>query len=288
MLSVDQLIQVPGFESLEANRLVQFVPILRRILVECLETEREVSIKSHDFDLVSSSDVKIGQMWRDALPTLFPEATFVCEEMPETHSLLCPRGKFAISDPIDGTFNFLKGGKQYGSMISVWETGTPIETIIFQPGAFRTLYMISNRIYIWEHIPNTVRQIFPRDWKKTQGERGVIISHRDYLDNPYLTDLISVQRAWDPQSMVELGFTIALDDSRAFHFQSVGKVWDWAPYVHLLINLGFTVVNSVTFQPWNLFDTSLGAISFLEGDDSFLQQLQQACQIQDLMDPTRF
>lgn len=274
---MDLTIPTPQDDSLCYERLIQYLPALQEILHLCRQTEIKASQKTEKpWDLVTNCDKEGGKIWQKHFSQLFPGVDFICEEMPETHELLSTAQKFGLCDPIDGTWRFVHQAPDWGSMLSVWENDKPVETLIFQPRTLRVLLAMRDKLFYWDIWSNSISQLHKKS--KDKSNPSALVSLRDYREIPWLSSIVPISGTWDAQSMVELAFTMALEPSKLYHAQSVGKPWDWGPLVHVFQCLGLRTLSLEDLGPWSIRQ-KLGAISYPIGDEEFFQNLQNAFNI---------
>ena len=97
----------------------------------------QVTTKSGPDDLVTEADHAAEAMIARGLQQMFPHALIVGEEAAAADPAL--RGKLAeaelafILDPVDGTWNFVKGLAMFGVIVSVTRFGTPVFGLLYDP-----------------------------------------------------------------------------------------------------------------------------------------------------------
>ena len=97
----------------------------------------QVTTKSGPEDLVTEADHAAEAMIARGLQQMFPHALIVGEEAAAADPAL--RGKLAeaelafILDPVDGTWNFVKGLAMFGVIVSVTRFGTPVFGLLYDP-----------------------------------------------------------------------------------------------------------------------------------------------------------
>jgi myo-inositol-1(or 4)-monophosphatase len=87
-------------------------------------------------DLVTVADREVEAMIIERLQTAFPEDGILGEEggaIPGTS------GRLWVIDPIDGTFNFVRGGSQWAVSIGLWDGKKPVAGIVYAPAMGLTL-----------------------------------------------------------------------------------------------------------------------------------------------------
>lgn len=87
-------------------------------------------------DLVTVADREVEAMIIARLRTAFPEDGILGEEggmVPGTS------GRIWVIDPIDGTFNFVRGGPQWAISIGLWDGAKPVAGIVHAPAMKLTL-----------------------------------------------------------------------------------------------------------------------------------------------------
>jgi myo-inositol-1(or 4)-monophosphatase len=87
-------------------------------------------------DLVTVADREVEAMIITRLRTAFPQDGILGEEggtIPGTS------GRIWVIDPIDGTFNFVRGGSQWAVSIGLWDGTKPVAGIVHAPAMGLTL-----------------------------------------------------------------------------------------------------------------------------------------------------
>lgn len=87
-------------------------------------------------DLVTAADREVEAMIIARLQSAFPEDGILGEEggaIPGTS------GRIWVIDPIDGTFNFVRGGSQWAVSIGLWDGRKPVAGIVYAPAMGVTL-----------------------------------------------------------------------------------------------------------------------------------------------------
>jgi myo-inositol-1(or 4)-monophosphatase len=88
-----------------------------------------VERKGH-LDLVTKADRDVEQFLIDALHASFPDDGIFGEE---GGNVLGTSGRVWVIDPVDGTFNFVRGGQNWAISIGLFENGRPSFGVIFAP-----------------------------------------------------------------------------------------------------------------------------------------------------------
>lgn len=102
--------------------------------------EHEISSKTSPRDLVTQADIDVEHHLERVLPDLWPGSFVIGEEGISTglHSLDLlsnSEGRLWIVDPVDGTFNFVKGGRHFGMMVACVDHGELVMSWIYDvPG----------------------------------------------------------------------------------------------------------------------------------------------------------
>ncbi|MBM3604169.1 MAG: inositol monophosphatase [Alphaproteobacteria bacterium] len=87
-------------------------------------------------DLVTIADREVEALITARLRAAFPEDGILGEEEGLTPGT---SGRIWVVDPIDGTFNFVRGGRQWAVSIGLWQDGEPVLGIIHAPALNLTL-----------------------------------------------------------------------------------------------------------------------------------------------------
>jgi myo-inositol-1(or 4)-monophosphatase len=88
-----------------------------------------VESKGH-LDLVTAADQDVERFLTKGLATAFPEDGIFGEEGAAHQGT---SGRTWVIDPIDGTFNFVRGGDQWAISIGLYEAGQPVFGVIYAP-----------------------------------------------------------------------------------------------------------------------------------------------------------
>ena len=95
----------------------------------------EVAAKGH-LDFVTTADRAVEQLIENRLRDTFPNDGIHGEEGTAVPSRT---GRVWVVDPIDGTFNFVRGGDQWAISIGLYEVGSPRLGVIHAPARAWTL-----------------------------------------------------------------------------------------------------------------------------------------------------
>lgn len=97
----------------------------------------EISMKSSNFDLVTSADHASENRLTRGLRSLFPEAHILGEESiaadPSLRKNISHHELCFIIDPIDGTWNFSNGIGFFGVILSATHYGRPLMGVLYDP-----------------------------------------------------------------------------------------------------------------------------------------------------------
>ncbi|MCG6111268.1 MAG: inositol monophosphatase [Paracoccus sp.] len=87
-------------------------------------------------DLVTIADRAVEALITARLRAAFPQDGILGEEDGLTPGT---SGRVWVVDPIDGTFNFVRGGRQWAVSIGLWQDGVPVLGVIHAPALDLTL-----------------------------------------------------------------------------------------------------------------------------------------------------
>lgn len=87
-------------------------------------------------DLVTVADRAVEALIVSRLQATFPEDGILGEE---GGGITGRSGRVWVIDPIDGTFNFVRGGREWSISIGLWDQGRPVFGIVHAPVAGMTL-----------------------------------------------------------------------------------------------------------------------------------------------------
>jgi fructose-1,6-bisphosphatase/inositol monophosphatase family enzyme len=111
----------------------EIMPRFRRL------SAADISTKSHPEDLVTAADLAAEAMITRALSIAFPTALIVGEEAaakkPDLVAQIADAPVAFIIDPVDGTWNFVKGLAVFGVILAVTQFGRPTFGLIYDPVA---------------------------------------------------------------------------------------------------------------------------------------------------------
>jgi myo-inositol-1(or 4)-monophosphatase len=82
--------------------------------------------------IVSEADLAVDSLLKDRLRTARPDYGWLSEETADGPERLGLRRVFVV-DPIDGTRNFLEGGREWTVSLAVVEDGRPVSAVLFAP-----------------------------------------------------------------------------------------------------------------------------------------------------------
>lgn len=111
---VEEIAQSAGELALEHFRSLASIP---------------VEIKGH-LDLVTKADREVEEFLIERLQKAFPDDGIYGEEGGEVTGI---SGRVWVIDPIDGTFNFVRGGHDWAISIGLYENGLPTFGVIYAP-----------------------------------------------------------------------------------------------------------------------------------------------------------
>jgi myo-inositol-1(or 4)-monophosphatase len=94
-----------------------------------------VEAKGH-LDLVTAADQEVERLVTHSLLQAFPDDGVFGEEGASRPS---KSGRTWVIDPIDGTFNFVRGGDQWAVSIGLYEKGRPVFGVVHVPVRAQTL-----------------------------------------------------------------------------------------------------------------------------------------------------
>ncbi|KPB13102.1 inositol monophosphatase family protein [Pseudomonas syringae] len=89
----------------------------------------QVESKGH-LDLVTAADKEVEALLTASLLEAFPADSIYGEEGGEIRGTT---GRTWVIDPIDGTFNFVRGGQNWGISIGLFENNQPVFGVIYAP-----------------------------------------------------------------------------------------------------------------------------------------------------------
>lgn len=100
--------------------IISWLQEIREIIFNTSEDSIVISTKTHKNDFVTTVDVELEKYLKKQIKRNFPSDSFFGEEGDEVNSL---KGRVWIVDPIDGTTNFIKLGRDYTISIALYENG---------------------------------------------------------------------------------------------------------------------------------------------------------------------
>ena len=91
------------------------------------------SWKKDDNSPVSEADIAVNELVADKLRSARPGYGWISEEDQESHNRQYPDGPCFVIDPIDGTLDFLNGGKIWTISLAIVEDGQPVCGVVICP-----------------------------------------------------------------------------------------------------------------------------------------------------------
>ena len=152
--------------------------------------DHDVAIKQ-DNSPVTEADLAVDNLLFPVLCELYPDIPIVTEERAATHGATPQSGRFFLVDPIDGTKEFIKKGRDFTVNIALIERGVPTFGIVYAP-ALKRMFVAKT--------PDCAVQMDVRDGKYIGAEAAISVrdapdsgvvavaskSHRDEQTNAFL------------------------------------------------------------------------------------------------------
>ncbi len=101
------------------------------IVLSARDIQRVTSLKSSDADMVTAYDVRVEEFLKARLPELVEGSVFFGEE--ETENADPSRGWVFVTDPIDGTANFVRGLRQSAISVALAKDGQVEYAVVLDP-----------------------------------------------------------------------------------------------------------------------------------------------------------
>jgi fructose-1,6-bisphosphatase/inositol monophosphatase family enzyme len=98
--------------------------------------EHEISTKTGPNDLVTQADIEAEQYLSERLPELLPGSVVIGEEGVSSGNIILSdiensANDIWVVDPVDGTFNFVKGRPEFGIMLALIRNGETVMAWIY-------------------------------------------------------------------------------------------------------------------------------------------------------------
>ena len=121
----------PPLETSSINIVEQLARDAGAVAVGHFEALSTVPVESKGhLDLVTAADQDVERFVTEGIAKAFPEDGIFGEEGAAYQGT---SGRTWVVDPIDGTFNFVRGGDQWAISIGLYEAGHPTFGVIFAP-----------------------------------------------------------------------------------------------------------------------------------------------------------
>lgn len=247
------------------------VPTIERIAREAGEValghfrsiaELPVEQKGH-LDLVTKADREVEDFLIDGLRRAFPEDGIYGEERGE---LSGASGRIWVIDPIDGTFNFVRGGQNWAISIGLYEQRRPAVGIIFAP--VRNLMLVGGI-----GVPTTLNgkpmaPVPPLNLSQASTGIGLhpSVATRDRLEVVrYISDELRISFRCCGSATLSL-IEVAMGETDGY--VSLGdSTWDVMAALPILHNLGIS--HTIDWDNTDLAEK----LRFACGTESFLQKV---------------
>ena len=160
------------------------VKYLESYLINLGKSSMNLVNKSHinkldnkiDGTALSQADLEVDKMICDALESLDSNIPIISEERNTVKELFMQENYWLI-DPIDGTSNYISGGKEYTINIALIQNGEPTIGLIAHPPSKKIWIAIKNKLFLYDIIVDLKIDISQEHVKKECP--GIIISREN-------------------------------------------------------------------------------------------------------------
>lgn len=211
-----------------------------------LKNTKEIFLKKESFDViekgrsnyVTSTDKEIECYLKKEFKKVIEDATFVLEESDKTFS-----NKYFVIDPLDGTYNYMRGIKTYGVSVALVENNELIYGALYDPNSDTLISSYEDKVYL-----NNLEysKDFPKNLLKTSvvdlGTSPYIKSDAERIAkllNKLLVEAIDVRRSGS--TVINL-MNLALGKIDGFIEPNL-HIWDYLGGVKILNTLGLYTSN---------------------------------------------
>ena len=178
------------FERLTAEMRRLALEAGARIMDICAAPDFEVRAKA-DASPVTEADEVADALITAGLGAAFPDIPLISEEQPDTHAAPAP-DRFLIVDPLDGTGDFIRRGRDFTVNIAYVEGGVPRRGVVFAPAQGRLFYTLADGRSVEELAPfgDQPGQVRPIGVNPVPDNRALMVvaskSHRDRVTDEYI------------------------------------------------------------------------------------------------------
>ena len=125
------------YDSIVPDAIEQLVRDAGTLALEHFHRLSSISVQSKGhLDLVTAADQEVERFLTERLHKVLPNDGIFGEE---GSSVTGKSGRIWVVDPIDGTFNFVRGGDQWAISVGLYQGGRPEFGVIHAPARHQTL-----------------------------------------------------------------------------------------------------------------------------------------------------
>lgn len=161
-------------------------------------TDQEIRAKSSPSDLVTDIDVAAEALLRERLFAIRPDAEFIGEEIaaanPSIVAAISGPGAFWIVDPLDGTRNFVRNIREFGTIVALVENGRTEAGWIYAVPDRACLVSLRGKGALWKgNALPLVRRLAEAPYKGLRSVGCLSPAWRTRIDRGLSTNLRSTQ-----------------------------------------------------------------------------------------------
>ena len=215
MTLTDQDIEFVTQLSMEAGRMARD-----------MRSDITIREKTGPTDMVTSADIALSGMIKDALSRRFPDDQVISEE-DLTHYPDSQAARIWMVDPIDGTQSYIRTEKQYSVMIGLLEAMEPTFGFVFGP-AEEVCYYGGPGFGAWKIEGDKRSRIGMSSELKPEGQRRLLMGSRDRRKNPWIEDIPDVEFVRSGSVGLKVARILENDADIFIHLSGKLKAWDTA------------------------------------------------------------
>lgn len=206
------------------NFFLNILPTVAQLITRARQEGIDPQEKS-DRSLLTKADLAVDHFLLEALQSHFPEYQIVTEESSQV-TLTEVKDKKIFVDPIDETSEFVRGGKDFGTLIGIVEQNVPVAGAIFFPDHDLLLYALPDRgAWSKDLASGDIRQL-----RLAAGllEQFTAVQERDDMIEPFLPVTLKSRVHYVPQTNLRGLTDVILGKTFGHIYAFRGGPWDIA------------------------------------------------------------